>query len=184
MDEVLADFIGAACKVHGVNKQHLQDHRTKGVWSVVEPIGELLKQPTFSHAEFWANIRKHGQGFWTNVEPLPWAFEVLDLAQHYAKDDWYILSSPDKHHLCYSGKVKWLVDVLDVDPHRLIPFPHKHLLAKRGTLLIDDREVNLSKFASAGGDPMLFPTIGNRLHAHAENPMPHLMTSLKTYFGA
>lgn len=173
MDEVLADFIGAACKAHGVSRKELERKRKPGEWNVEGALGIGVE-------EFWRPINGLGERFWTKIEPLPWCITFYDRLFEYA-DNVIILSSPSEHPGCYSGKYSWIRKVLGPKA-KFCPFSEKHLFSKSGRILIDDRELNLSKWLDIeeSGDVVLFPSQGNRLHNLAEFPQDYVFKALES----
>lgn len=172
MDEVLADFIGAACKAHGVTRQHLEKKRKPGDWNVNEALG-------IGNEEFWRPINGLGERFWTKIEPLPWCTTFYAKLFNYA-DNVIVLSSPSEHPGCYSGKYTWIRKILGPKV-KFCPFSEKQLFSKAGRILIDDRELNLSKWVDVedSGDVILFPSQGNRLHSLAEFPTDYVYNKLE-----
>ena len=178
MDEVLTDFVGGACVAHYTTVAELDFVRKPGIWSIVEPLGTIRKIPGFTNDDFWEQIHCYGEIFWLRLAALPWARELTGLLDDLYPQRWYIVSAPSRCPTSYSGKVKWLKRFFRQDFDRFLLTPHKHLFAKPGTLLIDDRELNLLKFEEAGGKGLLFPNMGNNLHAQRHNPLEYVRQHL------
>ncbi len=162
MDEVIVDFIGAACKLHGTTREVMDSRRR--LWTIYHAIN-----PHLTVDQFWDPILELGKEFWINLEPLPWISELMNLIGKY-KASWYILSSPSSHcEYSYEGKRIWLQKHFGKSFDRFLLTPHKHLVSKPGTLLIDDRPDNVNRFyydeqgtGMTGGQATIFPTTGMR----------------------
>lgn len=177
MDEVLADFIGGACKVHGITREELESKRTPGTWAIEEYLGLTTN-------EFWKPINALGERFWTELEPLPWCVPFFSSLQEYGEHV-VVLSSPSDHPGCLSGKAIWLRKILgpNVD---FCPFRFKHYLAGHRRVLIDDREENLRQWSRISDNRsigILFPSSGNVHYNEADNPIPRVYRDLKLVLG-
>lgn len=173
MDEVLSDFIGGACRVHGITREELESKRTPGTWAIEEYMG-------LTTDEFWKPINALGERFWTELEPLPWCVPFFSSLQEYGEHV-VILSSPSDHPGCLSGKAIWLRKVLgpNVD---FCPFRFKHYLSGPKRILIDDREENINNWSKACSNQtigVLFPSQGNCGYELANNPLPSVYEYLK-----
>lgn len=164
VDEVLADFVGGACRTWGISKEEVEAVWNRGTWEIVPPLSKALKRGGVrgpdNDDEFWQKIHHVGEDFWTNLDPLPWAKDVVSYLSSLTKD-WYVVSSPSLCPTSYSGKVKWFRWFFGETFNQFILTTHKHLLARRDAVLIDDRESNLSAFKKAGGGTVVFPRIHN-----------------------
>lgn len=167
MDEVLVDFVGGACRVHGTTREEIESFWPEGHWSVVEPIG-ASKGIVLTEDRFWETIHKAGRDFWINLEPLPWLSELLKLVNGRS---WYIVSAPSRCPSSYDGKVQWLKNYFGARFDRFIISPHKYLLAKPGVMLVDDREKNVDEFIRHGGIGAVFPARSNSRYEWASNPL-------------
>lgn len=170
MDEVLVDFTGMALWACGADRERFQRTRPRGEWDVTVHLG-------ITHDEFWQRIREYGERFWTWMPPLPWAAALVEALER-RELEWYVVSSPPRDPCAASGKVRWLKRYFDPTWDRYVLTSHKHLLASPRTLLIDDSEKNLKRFAAAGGRTLLFPSLGNRLHVLADDPVRSVEESL------
>lgn len=181
MDEVLVDFVSGACQAHGITKDQLHAVQEPGVWNSALPLGRIIGSEV-SPSDFWKPIHDQGERFWDELGPLPWIDKIIEMVSKIT-DEWHIASAPARHEGCYSGKVKWLKRKFGPTFDQFCLTPHKHLFAKEGVLLIDDREENITKFIAAGGQGLIFPTIGNSLHEYRNDPVAHLAMSLETLLG-
>lgn len=182
MDEVLADFVGGACRIHGTTKAELFKVQEPGSWDISRPLGTIIRRE-MSDVDFWNPINTAGEDFWSGLERLSGAIHVLDLVKSITPD-WYIVSAPSHCHTSHVGKIKWLKKQFGEEFNRFVLTPHKHLFAKPGVVLIDDREENVRKFIRAGGEALVYPTIGNSLHGYRDDPVGYLAMSLGTPLGA
>lgn len=186
MDEVLTDFVGGACRLHGVSREEVDELRAQmGTW-YVEPVLTLLLNRRIQAEDFWKPIHEQGEGFWTGLELLPWAHELIEYVKS-LQIDWHIVTSPSRCPSSYSGKVKYLKRMFGSHFDRFVISPHKHLLAKPGVVLIDDREENIEKFIKAGGDGLVFPSAGNKFHKLSQDPVAHIRSmfnSLETSYAS
>ena len=161
MDEVLVDFVGGALQVHSMTREELDAKRKPGTWEISDIVCNSMD-------EFWEPINVLGKSFWTRLQPLPWVEELVKILEPY---EWYIVSTPSRNPESGLGKQLWCMNYFGSHFDRLIPTKHKHLLAGPNKYLIDDREKNCHKFTASGGRSLLFPSMGNRLHPWASNPL-------------
>ena len=173
LDEVLVDFLSPACIVHGTTKTQLIE---SGIWQ--PGISGLHKVLGISLDAFWQKLNAAGNEFWEDLEPQPWADELLELVIDKSGGDWLIASTPGYSSDCYIGKTDWLKNFFGYKFNRFAVFPYKEMLANKKTVLIDDQEDNILKFSKEGGRSILFPTLGNVLHRYRLNPMPFVKERL------
>lgn len=179
MDEVLADFIGGACRVWGTTEAEVLPHWTRGVWNIIPPLSRALKLPELTEAEFWAPIVERGEDFWRSLPMLPWARELVDLVHKLSGGDWYVLTSPGPHPSALTGKARWLRGRLGIQHEQMIPTPHKHLLAAPGRILVDDREDNCRDWYGHLGKAVVFPRWHNYYADYRANPLPIVEAQLR-----
>lgn len=176
LDEVIADFTGAALLALDEDPAEFQRDRPKGIWDITKHLG-------ITHEVFWDAIDSRGEAFWEEIEPLPWAAGLIAGVSDSYYADWYILSSPGDGLHTWTGKLKWLDKYFGGEFQHAILTPHKHLLAQPGAILIDDRLSNICSWEAPetgkpGGSGILFPSLGNPLWKLAENPLPHVLEQL------
>jgi 5'(3')-deoxyribonucleotidase len=181
MDCVLADFVAAAAKAHGVPADALltPSNWPPGEYGCYEPFGRLAVGRPFSAFEFWKPINADPK-FWRTIPRLPWADDLMELVRSLTADYWFV-TSPSRCDNCVRGKEDW-VKAHYGEPHdRVVPTPHKYLLAvtARGpAVLVDDHEKNVEEFRAAGGLAVLFPAHHNQLHQYAADPLPWVAEGL------
>lgn len=179
MDDVLADFVGGVCRFWNVDRKEVESCWTKGVWDVVPPLSQVLKlKEIMPETTFWSRLDRNEQ-FWTGLDLKSHSIQLLQLVAETVGDNWNVLTAPSYCPTCYTGKIRWLREVIGQTPHKMIPTPYKYLLAKPGMVLIDDRESNVLEFRAEGGEAILYPTHHNSAHAHAERPIDYIESELR-----
>lgn len=177
MDEVITDFVGAACKIWGTTREAVEKLWVPGRWDMVPFLSKACGMTkTMPDDEFWQVINEREE-FWAGLEMLPWAEAVLDMVGELT-EDWYIVTAPSMCPTSYAGKVRWIKSRMGPRFNRFILTRHKHVLAGPGTVLIDDRDRNVNEFSEAGGRGVLFPRINNSQHAWASDPVAYLKEQL------
>lgn len=184
LDEVLVDFVGSACRVHGVDRDEVNAYRVEWrCWDLVKAISSLPGRE-ISMSQFWEPIHKLGEQFWLELKELPWAREMFDLVTQIIDVDCFIVTSPSLETSSYSAKVKYMRRMFGPTFDNFVVTSHKYLMAREGVLLIDDRPENVEKFIRYGGDGILFPSHGNKFHEFATNPVPYVKSMLEEKFNA
>jgi 5'(3')-deoxyribonucleotidase len=171
MDEVLVDFVDAACRIHGRNVGDVLLSWPKDTWNMAQALG-------LSQGDFWHPIYIAGEKFWEQLQPKPWIKNLLREVKSLT-DDWHIISSPTRHSECYSGKVKWLKEYFGSTFDQFALTPHKHIFAQENVVLIDDHDDNVEKFVEAGGMGILFPAKYNANSDWASDPVPYVRHQLQ-----
>jgi hypothetical protein len=148
LDEVCADFVDAACRVHGRSVDTVLS------WLFYE------EQWGITSEEFWGKIHDLGDSFYADwVKPKPWMNELLDVIRR--TGDFVIMSSPGiGKPVDYAAKRIWIDKY--IPDAKLIVGSEKHLLAAPNRMLIDDNETTCDKFAAAGGNVHLMAYPWNR----------------------
>lgn len=117
----------------------------------------------FTHETFWKQVDRRA---WVTV-PKSAEFNML-LAESEAlvgRESVFVCTTPTEDPECLAGKLEWIHNYLPKWLHRqYIMTPHKYLLAKPGTLLIDDSNDNVNAFRYAGGRSILVPRPWNSYH--------------------
>lgn len=157
LDDVLADFVGAALDLHG--RRDALATWPPGKWDIAEVLG-------MTDAAFWGPINGR-TAFWQTLELTPWAVPLND-ALRSTGIPWTIATSPTHTAECVTGKVQWMQHYFgrDFARHAMIGAA-KHLLAKPGHVLIDDCDANVVAFREAGGEAIIFPQPWNCAHGYA-----------------
>ena len=141
-------------------------------WFDVEPIiptnwdttaNYICKECDISESYFW---NKQDFNFWFGLKMFPRAQEILDLLP---TNKTCILTAPTLNNA--GGTQRWIESRLPIlfKKKQYLIGPAKHFCAAPDTLLIDDSDVNIKKFAEAGGNVILFPQPWNENKIYLEN---------------
>jgi hypothetical protein len=171
VDGVLADFAGAAAKLHG---RHDPIHMwwPRGTYDMVGVLG-------LTDAEFWAPINDAGADFWAGLDVLPHVPVVLREIERTGLG-FTLLTSPSHHPSSLHGKLAWIQRVFGSEFRDYLIGPPKHLCARTpGAILIDDFPANCQRFGDAGGMAVLFPALWNEYHADWSDPHHHVRNALE-----
>lgn len=144
MDGVIANFVDSSLKVCNIPLTHDQVNR----WDYYH--GHMTEQ------EFWRAI-DCTPDFWKDIKPYEWAEELLEMCRDIAPV--YFCSSPAMHHVSASDKIWWLRThgFMKADEENYILTKHKHMLANRRRILIDDGTHQIDAFNAQGGIGLEFP---------------------------
>ena len=145
MDGVLCDFIAPAFAAHG--RAFIAEEYPPGLFACEEYLG-------VSTERFWEPIHAQGEAFWSNLEPYPWAFDLVKELEQI--DKVVIATSPSRSPHSYSGKRLWL------QRHGLCHIESmfgkaKWLMAKEGRTLVDDGQHNIDAWMKHGGSAVVVP---------------------------
>lgn len=190
VDEVLADWVGGACRKWAVDPLRVLAHWTPGEWGVVPPLSAAMGlKASMTEEDFWRPLDNDAD-FWADLQMLPWAEELLRVVKDLT-DDWFLVSSPSWCDSSYTGKIRWAKRHFGRSFNRLIVTPHKYALAMPGVVLVDDHEQNLDRFSygpkhptvtvATGGCGILFPRHHNRLHTTRERPVDLVAKALERF---
>jgi hypothetical protein len=174
LDGVLADWAGAAIVALG----HEPD-RVFGAW----PAGEydLAAAMGISGNAMWNAVHRGGAEFWATLQPYPWINELWDLCRSTAPTT--ILTSPSREPCSLAGKLTWLQTHFGREFGGYLVGPDKSACARRGAVLIDDREHGCHEFVARGGHAIVFPQMWNSLGRMAD-PIAHVRAELyRLYVG-
>ena len=158
IDGVLANFIQPACTIHGKRFPY-DDPLNLGIY-------DLAKLFRISQEHFMAPLNEE---FYANLPKTPHADAIINrLEAHFGFENVYFLTMPVPTPGCLEGKRLWIDRNYPEYLRRfLIGYP-KHICAHRNSILFDDCEKNVYRFAEAGGRAFLVPALWNK--KHAENP--------------
>lgn len=164
MDGVLCDFAGGVCALFG-----------KPGPSAGDPAQALHEYLGVPKGVMWSRIGEVGARLWENLEPLPWAQDLVAWSRSHG--NLYIATSPALHPGSLSGKMVWLQRRFGKQFRDFIVSPHKHLLAAPGRLLIDDTTRQVDAFRASGGAAILFPSVENGRLRLGEDPLAVLASA-------
>jgi 5'(3')-deoxyribonucleotidase len=163
MDEVVVDFTGAALRLFpefGITKVTQ--------WDMPGQLG-------ISSVEFWRRIDEV-EDFWECLQPYPHAQDMYEALWKIAPVTF--ASSPSGSARAAAGKINWLNNHFGPGIHNFMLGQDKHLLAKPGHLLIDDREENVTLFRKHGGEAVLYPQVWNSNAEHIDNASAFTVASV------
>lgn len=187
LDCVLADFVGGACRAWGLRTEEALAHWTPGEYGMSAPLSAALGMtPVMSEATFWVQLNGRPE-FWADLNPLPWAEELVALVKSMT-EDWHVVTSPSLCESSYVGKLRWCRKFFGPTFDRLSMHRHKYLYAHDGVCLVDDYDANCRAFVrnpltgrSTGGHAVTFPAHHNHLHGYAAAPMTFIRVALDSF---
>jgi len=150
MDGVVVDWLGAAVRTCNleVTPEILAGFK-EGCW-----IDQFVP-------DCWDYIDAHGEDWWANLEPLPWAKEVYHKLSSEA--DLCFLTSPGDMHKhpvtarnAAAGKIRWVANHFP-GSHLMIGYS-KYFCAHSQSLLVDDSGHKLTRFLEWGGHVFHWPS--------------------------
>ncbi len=155
LDGVCTNFIKSCISANNLDPEKIipiwrEKHR--GEFSAFKVFG-------ISNSDFWKNVDKQGEEFWSEMEPYSWFMDLYNELKK--KGEVYFLTSPSQSPNSLSGKLKWLQKQFNKGFKDYVITPKKELLAAKNTYLIDDYPNNVDKFSAAGGNGILFPQFWN-----------------------
>ena len=170
VDEVLAQWVVAALRAldgfagySGAGDPRLQPAAVFAAWDALLPRPwDLCEVIPHTRVAMWQAIHACDAGFWKGLDLYPWAMELYQRCSAVAPV--VLLTSPSKDPSSYAGKAAWVQRHFGLDADLLIG-SCKHRVAHPGAVLIDDSPKNCAAFIEAGGHAIVFPGIGNILHA-------------------
>jgi hypothetical protein len=167
LDGVVCDFVRGAFKFHGKSLPW-----NEVCWNFPEKLG-------IADADFWKPL---GEDFWANLEPTAEFLGIMEtVLSHFEKDKVFLLSSPCHTPGCPTGKTRWVERHLPDFTRRLLLTNAKHVLARRGRLLIDDHQVNCDSWWTHKGEAFLFPRPWNQSAASEPKAVEKLKKFLEIY---
>lgn len=157
LDGVLGDWGSQVCKIFGTS-----------IDKVAFPYGTYFginQALGVTEAEMWEVIDKHGEEFWAEIEPFPWAMRLIEMCRGYGRVG--IVTSPAKHPRCASGKTMWLQKHFGDAFRSYAITAEKWRLSSPDSVLVDDYPVNCEYYVKwgHGGHAILFPAIWNEMHS-------------------
>ena len=138
MDGVIADFELGYKELTGIDLQ------------VKKPEGE----------EFWDPISKAGVGFWAGLKWMPGGQKLWDYLKPFNPQ---LLSAPSREQSSRIGKAVWVKHKIPGTKLILRYAKQKQQLATPNSILIDDRQVNIDQWESAGGIGILHTNTANTI---------------------
>lgn len=146
LDGVLADFVRGAFRLHG---------REVPVRSVRWDFWTQLGFQPGNDPAFWGPMDR---GYWRELPAYGDGFILLAAVERMVPRDRIALAtSAQGSDGCIDGKRDWVKHNLPEYLPRLFTGAAKELFAAPGKLLIDDSDMNVTKFRAAGGETVLVP---------------------------
>jgi 5'(3')-deoxyribonucleotidase len=163
LDDVLANCTITALRQMGCTVD-LSTYRPEWGWNIHEAANALLGTPDhFDRLGFWAHFDRY---FWAHIPVQHGAEELLRTCEALVGADRVcILTTPTPFGGCCDGKIDWVCANFPSYRDRLLIGSPKHLCASPDSLLIDDRQGNISNFVAANSSGILYPRPWNGQHA-------------------
>lgn len=156
LDGVLVNFIDGWMDHHSI-----ESRKPVTKWNFGEDYG-------LNRKDFYKSIISLPISFWSNLNPTPWAFELIDRLNEgigFFKCDKIMFLSHSVSEECRIGKQLWANKHFPKFGDSLITVPDSKLKAKfanENCTLIDDKPQNCEDFIKAGGSSYLFARPWNR----------------------
>lgn len=178
VDDVIVDWVGGAIKLLGYDLEKI-----KLKWKSLEPRPwDFFDVIDHTKEDGWAEINNAGPEFWSGLDLLPWANDLIDTCRSFATT--IFLTSPSEHHSSHSGKAQWMQAMFGRQFRDYLLGSVKCECSHPGALLIDDSPRNCRSFADPerGGHAILFPALANNLyHIESEDRLSYVKEQLKNY---
>jgi 5'(3')-deoxyribonucleotidase len=147
----------------------LENNRNE--WDVSKTLGVTIKQ--------FIKLVDKIPDFWIDLEPLPRGLELYYELKKIAPV--HFVSSPTGSAVAAAGKTIWLKKYFGEDFDDYVITSKKHLLAKPGVLLLDDRHKNVEEFIGGGGLAVLYPQPWNPLAQYTDSAFEVSLDTIKKY---
>lgn len=108
----------------------------------------LQYEQEYGKDQFWSVITEAGAGFWKELRWMPGGRSLWKYIDKYNP---IILSAPSRHDSSREGKQQWVTKYLPGTELVLEYAQDKKKHASPNSILIDDREENISQWREAGG---------------------------------
>lgn len=94
-----------------------------------------------------------GHDFWENIEPFPYADEIVKVVNHQSHGNWEFLTKPMQDAGCYSGKFSWVKKHFPKHLQKLniVNGSKAKCCCSNTDILIDDSPNNITEWRNAGG---------------------------------
>ena len=145
MDEVLVDFSTAAFKAlnqHFKNKG--LEEKSFDVW---QAYGKWDQPPFWGmNSSEWWGILNAEKDLWDNLQPLPWAIDLINLCREWAERVVVCTTAPYNNGHVAATKVEMVKRYFNINSTDIIIITDKYMLSKPGVVLIDDKPANCYLF--------------------------------------
>lgn len=176
MDGVLCDYNTAIHELFGVSNIY-DNPANLGVFSLANLLQE---QCNISKADFY---KSRGPGFYARLRWTKEGIEILRLLEEkFGKKNCRILSAPGFNPCDYSGKAEWVIDNMPdyMYQKRFLLSSDKSLLADEHSILVDDKDSNISGFRAAGGKGILIARQWNAKYGFANETLEDFKRELES----
>ena len=160
LDGVLVNWCKGAHKLHGVPW-------TEGEWPYARgPKGwGFNKELGISNTALFKDM---GYYFWKNLEWMLDGKEILSICEWHMKDDVFLLTSPCHTRGCAEGRLAWIEREMPEYRSKVLIGNCKYAVARKGAILVDDYDANLSEWSKNGGMAITCPRPWNTGHMIAD----------------
>ena len=158
MDGVLCDFAGGVAALFNKPSPQAGDPS--------QPLHEYIGVPK---GLMWSRIGESGEKLWENLEPMPWANDLVALAR--SAGNIMIATSPSLQAASLSGKLSWLQRRFGAKFRDYVISSHKYLLARPQHILVDDTLKHVETVRQAGGQAVHFPSVENGMLTTGQDPL-------------
>ncbi len=151
MDGVMVDFGKGVCEAHGKSNPHAEPLSTETMGKY--HMDEIWNMPI---DEFWEPLKE--ASFWENLEFMPDAGVILEACeQAVGKGNVCLLTCPTRGSGPVVGKIRWIEKNMPEYKHRFLIGQPKEFCAGPDSVLVDDSNEIVVRFAKAGGRTILVP---------------------------
>ena len=153
LDGVLVDFRRGVCEAFGRN----------------DPSNNWMFWENWESVTTKDVDKKCGIFFWDLLDWTPEGTCIEQvIRQKFSSENIYLLTTPMPNPGSGTGKLRWIKRCMPwVYDRTIISYAPKSLLAGPDTLLIDDKDENITEFRAGGGHGILVPRPWNKLHGWA-----------------
>lgn len=155
IDGVLSNFEESAMKAMGITKEVLYTKVKPGEWS--------MNKPFMDDDAFWECINAVPD-FWETLPKYDDADDLVKVCEKHFDKQIIVVTTPPRNPSAYAGKAMWMQNNFPKLYRRTLIGPCKHMLGHSKAVLVDDYELNCSKFQEAGGHFVLVPGRCNKYH--------------------
>ena len=164
MDGVIADFVKAACELHGHG-------------GYVPQVFNFYKYEWgMSSYLFWKKIDETPD-FWLNIEKFEWTDDFINYL-HKNKLPYTICTSPSLSTTAVHEKILWMRKHISPKFKDFQIGHQKYLMSNENHILVDDWEKNLETFK---GPSILFPSPQNE-NRHITDPLTYAINKLEEFY--
>lgn len=165
MDGVICNFVDGLIR----SAKWSLEHEDWASWSHHQTFG-------LTDEEMWAFTRE--EGWWTNLPEYGWANRLFTELE--CRGEVIFCTSPSLDWKCPGEKIQWLRNhgFMSHKKNNFQIGPRKELMAGSGAILIDDYDVNVSKFRENGGRAILFPQPWNENRSVKEDRVDFVLREL------